>query len=211
MSEHNTSGAKRAVVFDFGGVLVRTADYTPRHAWDDRLGLPRGSVERVVHSSDAWRQAQLGQIAPAQYWAQVAAELRLDAPHLAQFRRDYFSGDRLDTGLVAFIEALRAGGHAVGLLSNDTLDLRERLRALGIAALFDPLLISAGLGAMKPDPAAYRALLDALRRPPDEVIFVDDLPANVAGAQALGIHAVRYTAGMDLRAALAPLLIAKPH
>ncbi len=211
MSEHNTSGVKRAVVFDFGGVLVRTMDYTPRHAWDDRLGLPRGSVERIVHGSDAWREAQLGRLTPEQYWAQVAAELGLDAPLLAQFRRDYFSRDQLDADLVALIEALRTSGHAVGLLSNDTLDLRERLRALGIAALFDPLLISARLGAMKPDPAAYRALLAALGRPPDEVIFVDDLPANVAGAQALGIHAVQYTAGMDLRAALAPLLTGGAH
>ncbi|MGQ9887831.1 MAG: HAD family hydrolase [Aggregatilineales bacterium] len=211
MNEHNTSGVKRAVVFDFGGVLVRTVDYTPRHAWDDRLGLPRGSVERVVHGSHAWREAQLGRLTPEQHWAQVAAELGLDAPLLAQFRRDYFSGDQLDADLVALIQALRASGHTVGLLSNDTLDLHQRLRALGIAALFDPLLISARLGAMKPDPAAYRALLAALGRPPDEVIFVDDLPANAAGAQALGIHAVRYTAGMDLCAALALLLIGKTH
>lgn len=211
MCEHNISGTKRAVVFDFGGVLVRTTDYTPRHLWDERLGLPHGSVERVVHGSEAWRQAQLGQIAPAQHWAQVAAALGLSVHQLAQFKRDYFSGDQLDADLVAFIAALRAAGHAVGLLSNDTSELRERLHTLGIADLFNPLLISAELGTMKPDPAVYRALLAALSRPPSEVIFVDDMLANVAGAQALGIHAVHYTGGMNLRTALAPLLAVEPY
>lgn len=208
MIEHNTSTAKRAVIFDFGGVLMRTVDYAPRHAWDDRLGLPHGSVEQAVHGSAAWRAAQLGRVEPARCWADAAARLGLDAAAAAELRRTFFSGDQLDADLIALLHELRRAGHTVGLLSNDTLDLRDWLRALGIDALFDPLLISAALGAMKPDAAAYQALLAALRRPADEVIFIDDLPANAAGAQAAGIHAVRYTAGMDLRAALAPLLIA---
>lgn len=209
MTEHNTSTGKRAVVFDFGGVLMRTVDYGPRHAWDRRLGLPAGSVEQAVHGSAAWRAAQLGHIAPAVYWAAVAGELGLDEAAAADLRRDFFSGDQLDADLIALINELRGGGHTVGLLSNETLDLRAWLRALAIDTLFDPLLISAALGAIKPDAAAYQALLAALDRPAREVIFIDDLPANVAGAQALGIHAVRYTAGMDLRAALAPLLAAE--
>lgn len=206
MTEHNTSSVKRAVIFDFGGVLMRTVDRAPRHAWDSRLGLPAGSVEQAVHGSAAWRAAQLGRIAPAVYWAAVAAELGLDETAAAGLRRDFFSGDWLDTDLIALINGLRGGGHTVGLLSNETLDLRAWLRALAIDTLFDPLLISAALGAMKPDAAAYQALLAALGQPAREVIFIDDMPANVAGAQALGIHALHYTAGMDLRAALAPLL-----
>lgn len=206
MTEHNTSTIKRAVIFDFGGVLVRTVDYTPRYQWDDRLGLPHGSVERAVHGSDAWRQAQTGHISPAQYWSSVAAALGLDSAALADLRRDFFNGDRLDTDLIALIRELRLAGHVVGLLSNDTLDLLDRLRTLGIDGLFDPLLISAALGTMKPDPPAYHALLAALRRPAAEVIFIDDLPANAAGAQELGIRAIHYTAGMDVRAVLAPLL-----
>ena len=59
---------------------------------------------------------------------------------------------------------------------------------------------------MKPDARAYQAVLDALKLPAEQTIFVDDMPDNVVGAQALGIHGLRYVAGMDLAAALAPLL-----
>lgn len=58
---------KRAVIFDFGGVLMKTVDYSPRHQWDDRLSLPQGSVEKAVHNSDSWTQAQIGKIPLAGY------------------------------------------------------------------------------------------------------------------------------------------------
>ena len=45
---------------------------------------------------------------------------------------------------------------------------------------------------MKPHPEAYRLALDALGLPPARVLFVDDQPANVAGAEAVGIPAVPF-------------------
>lgn len=44
----------KAAILDFGGVIVRTEDYGPRHAWDRRLGLPPGSVEQAVHHGETW-------------------------------------------------------------------------------------------------------------------------------------------------------------
>ena len=42
---------------------------------------------------------------------------------------------------------------------------------------------------MKPEPAAYHAVLGALDARPEDVVFFDDRPANVAGAAELGIDA----------------------
>jgi putative hydrolase of the HAD superfamily len=193
---------KRAVIFDFGGVLMKTQTRAPRYAWDDRLGLAHGTVERVVHGSEEWRLAQVGQLAVADYWSAVAAALNLDAVQTQQLAVDYFSADVLDRTLIDVIEDLRETGHRVALLSNDSPALLDKLRGLEIAALFDPLIISAHIGVMKPDARAYQAVLDALDLPPQNTIFVDDMPDNAAGAQALGIHAVRYVDGMDLRAAV---------
>lgn len=197
---------KRAVIFDFGGVLVKTLDQSARHAWDDRLGLARGSVERIVHGSEAWREAQLGRLSVADYWAAVAHQLHLSDAEVRQLAEDYFSRDALDSALIDFIRQLRAAGHAVALLSNDSPALMDKLRLLGIADLFDPIIISANIGVMKPDARAYQAVLDALRIPPGQAVFIDDIPANVSGAQVLGIHAVHYMAGMNLAETLKPLL-----
>ena len=197
---------KRAIIFDFGGVLMKTRDYHPRHAWDDRLSLPHGSVERVVHSSQSWQQAQTGQISLSKYWADVARQLHLTEAQVQQLAEDFYSGDQLDDNIVYYIRQLRTEGYSVALLSNDSPALANRLRNLGIEALFDPIVISGNIGVMKPDPRAYQAVLDALQRPAKETIFIDDLPANIEGAATLGIHAIHYVDGMDLNATLEPLL-----
>jgi len=196
----------KALIFDFGGVLVRTEDYRPRHAWDERLGLPAGSVERAVHHSDLWVQAQLGRITDTTYWQGVAELLYMRQGDVEQLRRDYFSGDRLNHRLVDFIGELRAQGYAVALLSNESLQLNERLRELGISDLFDPIVISAQIGVMKPDPTAYRVVLQELHVAPREAIFIDDMLANVRGAQAVGLHALLFRPETNLREELKPFL-----
>ncbi|NJL54651.1 HAD family phosphatase [bacterium] len=198
---------KRALIFDFGGVLMKTADYRPRHRWDERLNLPHGSVERVVHNTTSWVQAQTGRVTPSAYWRDVGGQLGLSADETQQLAVDFYSGDALDEALIALIRGYQGAGHTVALLSNDSLELLPKLARLGIDGLFDPLIVSAQVGLMKPDPAIYAHVLGVLQRPPGHTIFVDDRAENVAAAARLGIHTIHYHAGMDLAAALSPLLV----
>jgi epoxide hydrolase-like predicted phosphatase len=197
---------KRAVIFDFGGVLMKTVDYSPRHQWDDRLSLPHGSVEKAVHNAESWAQAQIGKIPIKIYWENVAQRLNLSIQQVNQLARDFYSGDQLDVDLIEYIQQLRESGFAVGLLSNDSVELRPRLKNLNIEKLFDPLIISAEIGVMKPDARAYQTVLEKLDCSADMTIFIDDRQANVDRAAALGMYPVFYHAGMDLRATLVPIL-----
>ena len=196
----------KAFLFDFGGVIVRTEDSSPRHAWDERLGLPHGSVERAVHHSDLWIQAQLGRLTEAAYWRGVAELLYMHGEDIAALRRDYFSGDRLNYRLIELIRELRAKGYPIGLLSNESLALESRLHMLGIADLFDHVFVSAQIGVMKPDTTAYRIALQALEVPAHEILFVDDALVDVRAAQALGMQAILFRPETDLRAELAALM-----
>jgi epoxide hydrolase-like predicted phosphatase len=196
----------KAFIFDFGGVLARTEDYTPRHAWDERLGLPTGSVERAVHHSDIWIQAQLGRITPRAYWNGVAELLYMRKEDIDELRRDYFSGDRLNYRLVALIRDLREKGYPVALLSNESLQLESRLREYGIHDLFDHILISAQMGMMKPDPTVYRVALHTVQASPHAAVFVDDSLTNVRSAQPLGIHVILFRPELDLRAEITELI-----
>jgi epoxide hydrolase-like predicted phosphatase len=193
---------KRAVIFDWGGVLMRTVDYAPRHEWDARLGLAEGQVEAAVHGIEAWNRAQRGEIGEEAYWQAVAGKLRLDESAAARLRDDFYRGDALDESLVSLIRRLRGSGLLVGLLSNNVSSLAAALDAPGLADLFDARVISAEIGVMKPDPAAYHAILTRLDVPPGAALFVDDSPANVTGAAATGMAAVRFTPGLDLDAAI---------
>ena len=189
-----------AIIFEWGGVLMRTHDRARRHAWDARLGLPLGSVERVVHGSEAWLRAQRGNLTDEAYWQAVARELGLDAVALSQLQVDFYADDHLDGDLMAFIRELRANGVKVGLLSNNSAALLDELAALGVADAFDSCVISAVTGIMKPDPAAYHAILNALDISPERALFIDDTLANVEGARAVGMVAVLYRPDVSLRA-----------
>lgn len=193
----------QAAIFDWGGVLMRTEDHSFRLAWDARLGLAPGSVEQVVHGIPEWRQAQRGEISSAAYWQAVAQQLGLTAEETLALRSDFYSGDRLDKELIMLIQKLRESGIRTGLLSNNTPDLRDEMRALKLDGIFDAVVISAEIGVMKPEPAAYHAILDALNTVPQQAILIDDFEDNVAGAQAVGMQAVHFRPKLDLRRELA--------
>jgi HAD superfamily hydrolase (TIGR01509 family) len=48
------------------------------------------------------------------------------------------------------------------------------------------------IGALKPDPRAYQAMLERLRITAGQCVFVDDAEQNIAGARAEGIDALRF-------------------
>ena len=64
------------------------------------------------------------------------------------------------------------------LLSNtNAVHVEWLLPRLPVLAKFDRLLLSNELGCVKPEPAIYRAALDAAGTAPDETAFFDDIPA----------------------------------
>jgi putative hydrolase of the HAD superfamily len=87
--------------------------------------------------------------------------------------------------------AARARGQRVVVVSNWDVSLGGVLRALGLQALLDGVLTSAGAGARKPAPAIFEQALAVARVPARDAIHVgDSLDEDVAGARAAGIEPV---------------------
>ena len=82
----------RAVIFDFGGVIVRTEDQSPRLKWAERLGVTPEVLGATVFDSEAAAEATVGRVPAEAIWAHVAATFNLDAATLAQLRADFFVG-----------------------------------------------------------------------------------------------------------------------
>ncbi len=82
--------------------------------------------------------------------------------------------------------AERAGhrGLRLAILSNAPAEVADEIDEAPWLAAFSRRFFSCRLKAVKPEAAAYRAVLDALGAEPGEVVFFDDRPANVAGAAA---------------------------
>lgn len=96
----------------------------------------------------------------------------------------------------ALLEALRRRGLALGLVLNAWPDpphlLRRQIERLGVAERVDAVVLSADVGAYKPDPRPFLAALDRLGVPPAAALFVgDSLAADVAGARNVGMRTVQ--------------------
>lgn len=180
----------KAVIWDLGGVLVRTEDWGPRERLADELGLARKALEAQMFEGEHGRRGQLGIVSGEAHWERLADELGVEKDVLIQ---RFFAGDQLDEALVDYVRKLRPA-YKTGLLSNAFSTLRKSLSAeWGILDAFDEVIISAEVGLAKPDEAIYQLALDKLGAKAEEAIFVDDFEANVAGAQDMGIHAVQFT------------------
>jgi epoxide hydrolase-like predicted phosphatase len=184
----------KAIIFDVGGVLIRTHNWAGREKWAARLGMDARDFEDFVFSGESGRKAQLGQISSVEHWAWLADHFGLDQTGIAELRRDFFSGDRLDESLVAYIRRLRRAGYRTGLLSNAGNEARHLLSGdYPIIDDFDGVVISAEVGVMKPDPKIYRLAAENVGVDVTEALFVDDVMENVEGARAVGMQAVHFT------------------
>lgn len=200
----------RALLIDWGAVLMRTVDVRPRMAWERRLRLPPGALADMVFGGSAWQLAQQGEATLDDVWAEVGQKLKLDKADVAVLKRDFWAGDRLDEALVDLLRQMRQQGLLLALLSNHSAALPALLTELGLDGLFDLTVVSALEGVMKPDPAIYRRALERLWVAPEEAIFIDDTRINVEAARQLGMVGIHFRGLPHLRRALAAAGLSLP-
>jgi putative hydrolase of the HAD superfamily len=103
---------------------------------------------------------------------------------------------------VPFLEAVRADGIRVALVSNCAPNTRPMLAAKGLLDLADAAILSCEAGVAKPDPGIYQIALTELGVLAAEAVFLDDQPRFCAGAAAVGIRAIQVVRpGISTRAA----------
>lgn len=182
----------RAVIFDLGGVLVRTEDRHPRAELARRLGMTYDELSRLVFESDSARLATIGKITTREHWEFVRLNLGISEEDFPSVRRDFWGGDELDHGLVEYIRSLRPR-YKTGLLSNACDNLRKVITATWkIDDAFDDMVISAEAGVAKPDPRIYENAIQRLGVEPGEAIFVDDFSQNIEAACQVGLQSLLF-------------------
>jgi FMN phosphatase YigB (HAD superfamily) len=98
------------------------------------------------------------------------------------------------TPIQGSIEALRrvATTGIVSLLSNNPIPFRESFSVLAPDAasiLGANVLVSAALGARKPEHRLFTRALEKFGAEPHDAILIDDSAINIEGARATGMHA----------------------
>ena len=182
----------KAVVFDFGGVLLRTEDASGRRKWEQRLGVECDRIGALVFDSDTSHRATVGEVEADAVWQQLAIDFALDGATLDEFYHDFWSGDAVNVRLVEFIESLRPR-YKTAILSNAWSNAREAFVDIyGLGGVMDEIVISAEERLAKPDPRIFQVAAERLGVKPEEAVFVDDMLLNVEAARALGFCGVHF-------------------
>jgi putative hydrolase of the HAD superfamily len=88
-------------------------------------------------------------------------------------------------------------------LNNESEELNTyRIRKFDLTRNFAAFFVSCYLRARKPDPLIYQLALGITQRAPQECIFIDDRPANLEPAKALGMRTILFHSAEELRASL---------
>jgi epoxide hydrolase-like predicted phosphatase len=184
--------AIKAIIFDLGGVLLRTADFSPRDHLADRLGMSRHELEGFIFGGESGDQAQRGEISVEEHWQNLRQKLNCSQQDLQALLDEFFAQDELDQELVNYIRKLRQT-YKTALLSNAWGNLRKMVAdRWHFEDAFDVMIISAEVGIVKPDPRIFHLILVKLGVQPHQAVLVDDMLRNVEGAQAVGMQAIQF-------------------
>lgn len=200
--------AIEAVIFDIGGVLVRTVDWSFRRRWEQQLGLPEGGLSALVFDTEQAMLASTGKAVDKLIWQHVSSQLRLTDAELTALHTDFWTGDAANLEMIAYLQGLRHR-FKTGILSNAWPEMRTlNENQFGLRGVVDSALYSFQIGYLKPVPATYEAILSQLTVAPQNAVFIDDSIVNIGGAQRLGMQTVHFLqteqAITELQAILVP-------
>jgi epoxide hydrolase-like predicted phosphatase len=188
----------KAILIDFGGVLVRTKDQRSRIKWEIHLKLAQGELTRLVFESDIARQATLGKIPDTAIWDNISDVLKINHCEISELEFDFWKNDELDYELRDYLKGLRPI-IKTGILSNAWLNARHLFsEKYHLDEVVDDMIISAEVGLAKPDPQIYLLAANKLGVKPEDTIFIDDMPENIAAAENVGMVGIQFKNTLEL-------------
>ncbi|MFC1763761.1 HAD family hydrolase [Planctomycetota bacterium] len=187
-----------AVVFDWGGVLIEDPAPGLMAYCADYLGV---SVAAYAPVHNRYGLAfQEGTLQEPEFWQCVCRDVDADMPDLPSLWTQAFTSVyRLRATILEWAATLQSRGVKTALLSNTEPPLQVFF-AQQKYTQFDVQVFSCAEGLMKPESEIYRRTIERLGVPAHKVVFFDDRPEFVQGAEAVGIHG-RVFASLDRAAA----------
>ena len=199
--ERNDSPNIKAVIFDYGLVLVRSpkTEEFGRMAQIFNVGF-KLFYQLWESSRDLYDH---GDISAEEYWLRLAAKTKtsIDPAQIEFLRKvevEIWSHPYPE--MLDWVRRLQTSGIKTGVLSNMPLDLAAHVRTNGHwIETFDFKTFSAEVRMIKPDPAIYEHTLQGLGVSATEALFLDDREPNIRAARMLGIHAIQFSSVEQLK------------
>lgn len=196
----------KAIVFDYGGVVSDGgAGNTIAADLASALSVDQALMQAAFRQ--AWARFVRGKVDEPRFWQMIEQSIGRPIPDAQRLIWSGWDAMKPRPEMIAFISALRANGHTVGLVSNTVPFTAGAIQERNGYALFAPCILSYEVGYAKPDIEIYQLLLQQLPdTKPHEILYVDDLEVCLAPAKQLGMHTILATSTRQIIDDVAELL-----
>jgi 2-haloacid dehalogenase len=192
----------RCVIFDVGKVLFQ---WDLRHLFAKLIDDPVELEWFVTHViTPEWHfQSDAGRLL-----AEMVAERKGEFPAYAALIDAYATrfNETIPgpvAGSLELVERLSAAGIPLFAITNFGHEFWGMFRPTQpIFDRFQDIIVSGTEKLAKPDPAIFRLAINRFGIDPAGALFVDDVAANIAGAESVGIGGHRFTEAATLESAL---------
>jgi len=200
--------AIKAVAFDYGQVI----SLPPEPGTVEKLSALSGIPVEILRELDRKHRANLldrGTCDAREYYRRFFsfAGLPVREENLEEMAlTDIAAWKRVNEETVALMREIKKLGYKTAILSNMPHDFLEiEQDAVRVFDLCSPCIFSCHYNFIKPEQQIYQVLIDALGCVPNEIIFFDDIPVNIEGAQSAGITAYVWQGAKKARGILKTL------
>ena len=186
------------VVFDFGRVMVKfenkyMVDKYADNAEDAKL------LGMIVTDRNCWDRLDLGTITDEEVVAYFKE--RLPERLWGTLEEIYYNWIYNIPEIEGMSDVVRMVKNEYGkrtfLLSNISTYLADHADEIPCLVLFEKCIFSAVYGMVKPNLEIYQLLCKECDILPEETLFIDDSPANIAGAEAFGIKGYLFDGDVE--------------
>ncbi|TVQ96623.1 MAG: HAD family phosphatase [Spirochaetaceae bacterium] len=193
------------VAFDYGGVIAQRIDENTVLHMAAEAGAAPGPFLRELWSHRAAYDA--GTLDAPAYWSAVTRDAggkELTEELLQSLLiLDALGWTRVNPGMVRWMGALRRAGLRLVLISNMAVATYDMVvQPSSWIHLFDHVVLSGREGVNKPDSRIFSAAVEKMGVASSELLFIDDITANVEGARAAGLHSCTFVDPPSLALAL---------
>jgi putative hydrolase of the HAD superfamily len=191
----------RAVLFDFGGVIL-SSPIDAFRAYEQDARLPAGFLQRLNMldpDGNAWACMERGEIDEETFHARFEAEGRAQG-HTFDSRAVLATiSGQLRPEMVAVVRNLRERYRVACLTNNMPLRYGPAMSSTAdaareiaqVMALFEHVVESCKIGTRKPEPRFYARACEIVGVAPEHCVFLDDLGINLKPARALGMTTIK--------------------
>ena len=202
----------KAIIFDMGGVLVDLDIEDCKKVFKETLGYD--DIDQIIdacHQKGIYGDLEEGTLSAEEFRSIVLAGSRPGStPEMVDEAMSHILVG-IQPYKVQMLKKL-AQEYDLYMLSNNNAICLPYSRAMFADAgipledIFKKCFFSFEMKALKPSAAFYKAVVEQIGLPAEEMFFIDDSQRNVDGSIAAGLPAVYYEPGTDLEALISGVL-----